>query len=472
MSFGRQGVDDVLSWLDGHEDEIVGDLVEFLRIPSVSADAGLAPEVGRCAEWLAAAFRAAGLSAAVEETGGHPAVVAEWRGAPDAPTVLVYGHYDVQPADPLTAWTSPPFEPSIRDGSVMARGATDDKGQVFCHLAAVRAHLAVRGRLPVNVVFLVEGEEESGSANLEPFVERSRERLSCDAVVVSDSSQFAGGLPALTYGLRGLVYLEATVTGPGRDLHSGSFGGAVANPANALARMLSLLHDDAGRVDVPGFYDDVRPLQAWERDGFGALPFDEEGYRRDLGVDALPGEEGYSVLERVWARPTLDVNGLWSGYTGEGAKTVLPARASAKLSCRLVPDQDPERVAEALERRLRELTPAGCRLEVRQLHGARPVLLPVDAPAVRAAREAVRRGFGVEPVFIREGGSIPVVEAFQRLLGAPVVLLGFGRPDDRAHGPDERFCLDDLRSGMRTSAWLWEIIAGVEPTGRIAGGSR
>jgi acetylornithine deacetylase/succinyl-diaminopimelate desuccinylase-like protein len=454
---------DLLSWLDAHHGEIRDALFAFLRIPSVSADPGYRADVRRCAEWLAGAFREAGFSAAAEETGGHPAVVAEWRGAPGAPTVLVYGHYDVQPAEPLENWTSAPFEPAVRQGKLVARGASDDKGQLFCHLAAARGHLAARGRIPVNLVFLIEGEEESGSAHLEAFLTANRERLRCDAVVVSDSSQFAPGVPALTYGLRGLAYLEVALRGPARDLHSGSFGGAVQNPANALARVLAALHDDAGRVAVPGFYDAVRPLEVWEREAFGALPFDEGAYRRDLGVDALPGEAGYTVLERVWARPTLDVNGLWSGYTGEGAKTVLPAVASAKLSCRLVPDQDPEEIFRLLEARLRELTPPGCRLEVRRLHGARPVLLPVDAPAVQAAAEAVRRGFGAAPVFTREGGSIPVVEAFRRLLGAPVILLGFGRPDDGAHGPDEKLDLDDFRKAVHTSAWLWELLGSRPP---------
>lgn len=457
-------MEDVLSRLERAEERNREDLFSLLRIPSVSADPGHADDVVRCAQWLAQWFREAGFTAAAEPTGGHPAVVAEWRGAPGAPTVLVYGHYDVQPPEPLAEWTSPPFEPVIRDGAVVARGAVDDKGQLFCHLAGVRAHLETRGRLPVNLVFLLEGEEESGSANLERFIRAQRERLACDAVVVSDTAQFAAGLPAITYGLRGLAYLEVTLRGPARDLHSGSYGGAVANPANALAGMLAALHDGEGRVAVPGFYDDVREPEAWEREGFAGLPFDEDAYRRDLGVDALPGEAGFTVLERLWVRPTLDVNGLWSGYTGEGAKTVLPASASAKLSCRLVPDQEAGRVAELVEARLRALCPPGCAVTVRRLHGGQPVLLPVDTPAVRAASEAVRRGFGREPVFIREGGSIPVVEVFTRVLGAPVVLLGFGRPDDRAHGPDETFHLEDLRRGTRTSVWLWELL------GRPAGG--
>ncbi|GAB4277570.1 MAG: dipeptidase [Deferrisomatales bacterium] len=453
-------MDRVLAELERGWDEALEELFAFLRIPSVSADPAFAGRVAECAGWLAERFAAAGLEASVEPTGGHPAVVAQWRGAPGAPTVLVYGHYDVQPADPADGWGSPPFEPTLRGGRLVARGASDDKGQLYAHLLGARAHLRARGSLPVNVVFLVEGEEEAGSEHLEGFLVRHRERFGCDAVVISDSAQFAAGVPAITYGLRGLVYLEVTVRGPGRDLHSGSFGGAVRNPAEALAAMLGALHDGAGRVAVPGFYDAVRPLEPWEREAFAGLPFDEEAYRRALDVPALWGETGYSPLERVWARPALDINGLIAGYTGRGAKTVLPREARAKLSCRLVPDQDPQAVGDLLEAHLRRLCPPECTVSVERLHGARPVLLPVDAPAVRAAAEAVERGFGRPPVFIREGGSIPVVEGFQRLLGAPVVLLGFGRPDDGAHGPDERLHLEDLQAGARTSAWLWEALGG------------
>ncbi len=458
-------MDRVLERIDAARDRILDELLAWLRIPSVSVDPERAGDVARAARWLADRFSKAGFATEVASTGGHPAVVAEWRGASGAPTVLVYGHYDVQPADPADGWTGAPFDPVVRDGAIVARGATDDKGQVYCHVAGARAVLEARGGLPVNLVFLVEGEEESGSDHLEPFVAANRERFACDAVVVSDSGQFAAGVPAITYGLRGLVYLEVAVRGPSRDLHSGSFGGAVVNPANALAGMLAALHDPDGRVAVPGFYDDVRPLAAWEREQFAALPFDEAALKADLGVDALGGEAGYTTLERLWARPTLDVNGLWGGYTGSGAKTVLPAEASVKLSCRLVPDQEPDRVASAVEARLRELCPAGCAVVVRRLHGARPVLVPADAPAVRAARTAVEKGFGTAPVLIREGGSIPVVEAFQRVLGAPVVLVGFGRPDDRAHGPDERFHLDDLWAGVRTSAHLWDALADVGSAG-------
>ncbi|MBI5443765.1 MAG: dipeptidase [Deltaproteobacteria bacterium] len=449
-------MDRVLSTIRSGETKLLEELFDFLRIPSVSTNPVFAKEVEHCAEWLADVLRRAGFQSSVEPTGGHPAVLAEWRGAPGAPTVLIYGHYDVQPADPLEAWTSPPFTPTVRDGDVIARGASDDKGQVFCHVAAARAHLEVRGKLPVNLIFLVEGEEESGSTNLEQYVREHRERLACDAVIVSDSAQFAPGLPALTYGLRGLMYLEVTVTGPALDLHSGTFGGAVVNPANALAWIITRLHDEANRVAVPGFYDGVLPLQQWEREAFARLPFDEREYCRKLGLTALWGEEGYSTLERAWARPTLDVNGIWSGYTGEGSKTVLPSTASAKISCRLVPNQEPARIWELVKARLEALCPPGCTLQARLLHSGKPVLLPVDTEVARAARKAAAEAFGAEPVLIREGGSIPVVQTFQEVLGAPGVLLGFARPDDRAHGPDEKFNLADFFKGITASARLLE----------------
>jgi len=451
-------MDQVLEVLEKQQTEGVEALSAFLRFPSVSADPGFASAVAACARWLVQWFSAAGFEARAEATGGHPAVVAEWRGAPGAPTLLVYGHYDVQPAVAADGWNSEPFEPVLHDAALVARGASDDKGQVFAHCLGAAAHLQAHGTLPVNLVFLVEGEEESGSEHLEAFVAANRQRLACDAVIVSDSAQFAAGVPAITYGLRGLAYVEVTLHGPARDLHSGSFGGAVQNPANALAAMVSALHDGDGRVAVPGFYDAVLPLQPWERESFAALPFDREAFLRSAGITQEWGEAGYSILERLWARPTLDVNGLWSGYTGDGAKTVLPSRAAAKISCRLVPDQDPEVIADLLEARLRALCPPGYRLEFLRHHAARPVLVPVEEPAVRAAAEALAHGFGARPVFTREGGSIPVVETFRRVLGAPVVLMGFGRPDDGAHGPGERLHLADFHAGARTSAWLWHLL--------------
>lgn len=455
-------MNDILDTLQNNDEAALSELFEFLRIPSVSAEPEFAGDVVRCAEWLAQTLARDGFEAKVEPTPGHPVVTAQWNGAgQDAPTILVYGHYDVQPAVREDGWTTEPFEPVVKDDVVYGRGATDDKGQLFCHVAGARAHLRARGELPVNLVFLFEGEEESGSENLEEFLLANRERLACDAVVVSDTAQYAKAdkaVPAVTYGLRGLCYIEATVTGPNRDLHSGSFGGAAANPANALARMVGQLVDESGRVNVAGFYDDVRPLEKWERDAWAALGFDEPALARELGVETLSGEAGCSVLERMWARPTLDVNGLHSGWTGEGAKTIIPSSATAKLSCRLVPEQEPETIAALLEKRLRALLSAGLTLDVKLLHGAKPVLLPASGWAVEAAREAVEAGFGVEPIFIREGGSIPVVATFANRFDAPVLLLGFGRPDDRAHGPDERFHLADFRNGMKTSAHLWKTL--------------
>jgi acetylornithine deacetylase/succinyl-diaminopimelate desuccinylase-like protein len=449
-------LDKILSTLKADHDAALAELFEFMKFQSVSADPAHGGDVRRCAEWLAALLTRDGFTASVEETGGHPAVVARWQKAPDAPTVLVYGHYDVQPALMEDGWASDPFEPQLRKGRICGRGASDDKGQLFCHVAGLRAHLRAVGKLPVNVIMLFEGEEESGSDNLESYLVAKRDQLACDAVIVSDTAQYAGGRAALTYGLRGLTYLEVTLTGPNRDLHSGTLGGVVANPATALARMVGLLLDESGRVNVPGFYDDVKPLEQWERDAWAKLNYDEAALAAELGVTDLFGEPGYTAVERMWARPTLDVNGIWSGYTGEGAKTVIPSVAGAKLSCRLVPDQEPDKIAELVERRLRLSCPPGLTMEVKHLHGAKPVLLPSEGKFVDCAKAAVGAAWGEDPVFIREGGSIPVVETFVRVLDAPVVLMGFGRPDDRIHGPDERFHLEDFHRGMEASARFWE----------------
>jgi acetylornithine deacetylase/succinyl-diaminopimelate desuccinylase-like protein len=448
-------LDKVLSTLEDDREKALAELFEFMKIPSISADSAHAGDVRRCAEWLAGLLSRDGFEVGVEETGGHPAVVARWQNLPDAPTVLVYGHYDVQPAKVEDGWSSAPFEPQVTDGRICGRGASDDKGQLFCHVAGARAHLRATGSLPVNVVMLFEGEEESGSDNLETFLIAKRDELACDAIVVSDTAQYAGGRAALTYGLRGLTYLEVTLTGPNRDLHSGTLGGVVANPANALARMVGLLVDESGRVNVPGFYDDVTPLEQWERDAWEALNYDEAALAAELGVTALFGEPGYTAVERMWARPTLDINGIWSGYTGEGAMTVIPSTAGVKLSCRLVPDQEPDKIAELVERRLRLACPPWLTMEIKRMHGAKPVLLPSKGRFVDCARAAVGAAWGEEPVFIREGGSIPVVETFVRVLDAPVVLMGFGRPDDRIHGPDERLHLADFHRGMEASARFW-----------------
>lgn len=454
-----RSLDEVFAHIDQRREQFVADLAELLRIPSISADPAFKADVRRAGAWVRDHLAALGLHAELIETGGHPIVYAESPPVPGKPTVLVYGHYDVQPPDPLAEWTTPPFEPAVRDGNVFARGATDDKGQMLTHVKSVQAWLAAAGSLPVQVKLLIEGEEEVGSEHLERFLESNAQRLACDCVVISDTSQFAAGVPAITYGLRGIAYFELKLFGPKQDLHSGVFGGAVANPANALATMLAGLINAEGRITIPGFYDDVLPLAPEERAEFAALPFDEPGFAGQLGVEALTGETGFTTLERRWARPTFDVNGLTSGYQGEGAKTVLPARASAKLSFRLVPRQDPLAVAAALRRRLAELLPVGIRMELVEHHGAPGVVMPLESPYLQAAATAIESGFGRRPVLIREGGSIPIVTAFAAVLDADVLLLGWGQNDDNPHSPNEKFSLDDFHRGIRASAALWRELA-------------
>jgi acetylornithine deacetylase/succinyl-diaminopimelate desuccinylase-like protein len=448
---------DLDTYFSANRPRIERELFDFLRIPSVSAKSEHNGDTRRAADWLSASMSKAGLTTEVMPTPGHPVVLAEWRGAgPSKPTVLVYGHYDVQPAEPLELWTSPPFEPTVRDGKIFARGSVDDKGQLFAHVKALEAHLVVRGRLPVNIVVLAEGEEEVGSDHLAPFVEAHAERLKCDAVVISDSAMFAPGLPSILSSLRGLAYFQIDVQGPAQDLHSGIYGGAVVNPATTLARIISTFHDANGHVAIPGFYDKVRDWEPSARAEIRQLPFDEASFQRDVGAPALGGEAGYTTLERVWTRPTCEINGLLSGYTGEGAKTVLPAKAMAKVSCRLVPDQDPETVGRLMREHLQRVAPAGVRVTVQQLHGGRPWRAKVDGPVFDAARRALTAAFHREPVVQGEGGSIPVVDDFVRTLGAPVLLMGFGLPGENAHAPDEWMSVENFELGMRAVATLWD----------------
>ena len=444
--------------LRANRDRHLDELKDWLRIPSVSAKSEHRDDTARAADWLAERMREAGLrTVEVIPTAGHPVVLGEWRGAPEgAPTLLVYGHYDVQPAEPLDEWTSAPFEPEVREGNLYARGSVDDKGQVYLHLKAVEALLAANGTLPANVVFLVEGEEEIGSPNLAGFLRENAARLACDAVMISDTTMFAPGLPSITTGLRGLAYMEVRVQGPATDLHSGAYGGAVVNPANALARIISALHDAEGRITIPGFYDRVRELTAEQRDAISRLPFEEENLRREVGAPKLGGEAGYGPLERIWARPTLDVNGLLSGYTGEGAKTVLPARAMAKISMRLVPDQDYREVERLFTEHVRSLAPEGVTVEVEPLHGGQPWHAEGGGPVFDAAARALEQAYGRAPVFIREGGSIPIVQAFQETLDAPVLLIGFGLPGENAHAPNEWMSLDNFHRGAEAIARLYE----------------
>jgi acetylornithine deacetylase/succinyl-diaminopimelate desuccinylase-like protein len=448
---------DLEDFLAQQNNRIHEQLYDFLRIPSVSARSEHRDDTMRAAQWIAEAMRRAGMVTEIFPTSGHPIVLGEWRKAgKDAPTVLVYGHYDVQPAEPLELWTSPPFEPAVRDGKIFARGSVDDKGQLFMHVEAIEAHLATRGRLPVNIVVLAEGEEEVGSEHLAAFIEEHAERLAADAVVISDSSMFAPGLPSILFSLRGLAYFQIDVQGPASDLHSGSYGGAVVNPAMALARILSTLHDENGRVAIPGFYDRVRDWDDRVRAEVRALPFSEEGLREETGAPALGGERGYSTLERLWMRPTCEINGLLSGYTGEGAKTVLPAHAMAKVSCRLVPDQDPKEIGSLFEAHVRRVSPPGVSVRVTQLHGGRPWRAELGGPLYDAARRSLASAFGREPVITGEGGSIPVVDDFQRILHAPVLLMGFGLPGENAHAPDEWLSDENFVRGMRAIAGLWD----------------
>ena len=436
------------------------ELKELLRIPSISADPERRGDVETTARWLLTRLQGLGISSEIIPTAGHPIVYGEHLHAEGAPTILVYGHYDVQPVDPLELWDSPPFEPTEREGQIVARGASDDKGQLLIHLLAVEAFLQERGELPVNLKIVFEGEEEVGSPNLPPFIEENREKLACDAVLVSDTSFFAKGMPSILYGLRGLAYVEVILRGPNRDLHSGEFGGAVANPADVLARMIAALHDEDRRVAVPGFYDEVRELSDTERETFASLPHDENDYRADLEVEALEGEKGFSTLERLWARPTLEVNGMVSGFTGEGAKTVLPAEASCKISCRLVPNQDPEQIETLLEARLRELCPPSVTLEFIRHHGGGPFLTEPDNPYVETAKKALEEAFGAKAVLVRGGGSVPITGVFTEQLGAPCVLMGFGLPDDRLHSPNEKFDWDQFHRGIEASARFMQEVVG------------
>ena len=447
---------DLNEFFDANDSRIQEELFEFLRIPSVSAKSENDKDVARAAEWLSKSLEKAGLKATIHKTPGHPVVIGEWRGAEGAPTVLVYGHYDVQPPEPLDLWTSPPFEPTVRNGNIYARGSVDDKGQLFLHVKALEAHLQTRGKLPVNVVVIAEGEEEVGSDNLEAFVEAQKDLLAAEAVVISDSAMFAPGQPSILSSLRGLAYFEINVVGPSVDLHSGAYGGAVINPATALARMVATMHDENWHVAIDGFYDSVREWPDAIREQMRGLPFNESTFQHETGSPSLGGEKGYTTLERLWSRPTCEVNGLLSGYTGEGAKTVLPSCAMAKVSCRLVPDQTPTEIVKLMQAHLDKVAPKGVKVSVKYLHGGRPWRAELKGPLFDAAKRALATAFEKEPVVVGEGGSIPVVGDFEKILGAPVLLVGFGLPGENAHAPDEWISEENFRIGMRAMAVFWD----------------
>ncbi|MFN8059109.1 MAG: dipeptidase [Vicinamibacterales bacterium] len=455
----------VVDFIHTNRDRYIEELKAYLAIPSISALPDHRDDVRACAAWTADEMRRVGLQhVRLVETPGFPVVYGDWLGAEGAPTILFYGHYDVQPVDPLDLWVSPPFEATIRDGEIYARGSADDKGQVFMHLKAIEAHLTKAGTLPCNIKVILEGEEEVGSAHLDQFVRDHKDELGADVVVISDSPMFDRGVPSICYGLRGLAYYQIDLRGTTSDLHSGSFGGAVANPAFVLAQMLSQMKDRSGRIKIDGFYDDVRPLRDEERAEFKKLPFNETRYRKELGAPKLFGETGYTTLERVWGRPTFEVNGLMSGFTGDGAKTVIPAVAMAKVSMRLVPDQDPDKISALFEKYVESVAPKTVEVKLTRMHGGKPWMTDFDNPYVQAAGRAIERGFGRTPVFNREGGSIPVVATFQEVLGLPTVLFGVGLPDENAHAPNEKLDLANFHGGIVSSAYLYDEIARMKPS--------
>jgi acetylornithine deacetylase/succinyl-diaminopimelate desuccinylase-like protein len=452
--------DSIAQYLTQNADRFLDELKEFLRIPTVSADPASKPHMLRGAQFLYRQFADLGFRTEIVPTAGHPIVYAEWLNAPGAPTALVYGHYDVQPADPLDLWTTPPFEPTLREGRLFARGATDDKGQMFTHIKSAEAWLRTEGALPVNLKYVIEGEEEVGSRNLEDFLEARKNQLTSDVAVISDTSQYGPNQPAITYGLRGIVAVEITVTGPKKDLHSGVFGGAVANPASGLAKLIASLHDDQGRIRIPGFYDDVVELTAAERSQFREMGFDETEFKAELGIKEVFGEAGYSTIERRWARPTCEVNGLFSGYTGTGPKTIVPSKATVKITCRLVPRQNPAKLTQALIDFLKSQCPPSLEFESTVYHGCPAFVLDPNSPYISAASRAIRDAWGVDKVrLIREGGSIPVVQTFKDVLGLDTLLLGWGQNTDNLHSPDEHFAVIDFHRGIRASAGLWQELA-------------
>ena len=449
-----------LAYVEANKERFVEELFELLRIPSISAQPSLHKEdMVRCAEWLAASLMKAGAdNAQVMPTNGNPVVYAEKIINPEARTVLVYGHYDVMPVDPREEWLTEPFEPVIKDGRIWGRGADDDKGQLFMHAKAFEAMCATDS-LPCNVKFMLEGEEEIGSANLYDFCRENKELLKADIILVSDTSMISMDTPSITCGLRGLTYMEVEVTGPNKDLHSGLFGGAVANPANVLTRLVSSLVDDKGRVTIPHFYDDVRELTPAEREAFNQAPFCLEDYKRSLDIDDIEGEEGYTTIERTGVRPSLDVNGIWGGYTGEGTKTVIPSKASAKISMRLVPNQNFEKIGELFKAHFEAIAPKSVKVDVRFLHGGAPYVAPTDMAAYKAAEKAIVDTFGKKPLPFYSGGSIPIISGFEQILGIKSLLIGFGLAEDAIHSPNESYGLNQFYKGIETIPLFYKYFA-------------
>lgn len=445
-------MDQIKKYIETHHQRFVDELFELLRFPSVSAKRERKDDCRKAAEYLHAQLAGLGFEVSMEETPGNPIVLATYHAGDNCQTVLIYGHYDVQPEEPVELWDSPPFEPTIRDGNVFARGASDDKGQVFAHIKAIESILKTEKKLPVNVIFLIEGEEEIASVHLEDFIQAHREKLRCDFVVISDSYQYGPDQPAICYGLRGICSMELRIEGAKSDLHSGSYGGAVPNPCQVVCELIAKLKNEDGRILIPGFYDDVQPLEEWEREAYHQLNWDDEKYRTELKLPGLHGEKEYSTLERIWARPTLEVNGIFGGYAGEGTKTIIPNWAGAKITMRLVSQQRAKRIAQLFKNFVTSITPPYVKLRIIEHAGGDPIVIPRSAGFMHQAIEAIEFGFGKPPVFIREGGSIPIVAVFRETLGVDTLLVGFGQPDDNAHAPNEKFSLRDFQRGVLTSA--------------------
>ncbi len=451
---------DLAEYIESHRDAHLQELCEFLRIPSVSTKSEHKQDIERAAKWVAEKLRGAGMEKVeIVPTPLHPLVYGESIQAPGKPTVLFYGHYDVQPPEPLELWTSPAFEPTVRDGNLYARGTADDKGQVHIHLKALESLRNSAGKLPINVKIVVEGEEEVGSESLWDFVQDNKPRLKADALVVSDTAMLARGVPSITYGLRGLNYYQIEIAGPAQDLHSGVFGGAVPNPLTILCELFARLHDKNSRVTVPGFYDDVATLSRAERKALRALPWKEKDFRKTVGAPGLCGEKGYSIIEQLWCRPTLELNGIWGGYSGEGSKTVIPAKAHAKFSTRLVPDQDPEKISRLVEKHVRKRLPRTVTCKFELLSTGKPWVAAYSHPIFKKAIHALEQGFGKKAVFIREGGSIPFVTQMHDTFKVPCVLMGFGLPDENAHAPDEHIALENYLGGIRSMALFYQGLA-------------
>jgi len=442
----------LINYAKDNKENFLSDLVEILKIASVSNNPDFQKDMNECAKWIENKFNEIGLNnIKIYETEGHPIVYGDWlKAGADKPTILIYGHYDVQPTDPIELWETPPFEPTIRNNKIYARGANDDKGQIMIHIKSIETYMKTVGKLPINIKFILEGEEEIGSKHLGKFIKEHYDLLKCDYIVISDTSMYDENMPSICYGLRGITYMQIDITGPVNDLHSGSYGGGVDNPVNVLATIISKLKNEKGKILIDGFYDDVIPISEKEHKEFNRLPFNEGKFKQELKISELYGEESYTMVERMTSRPTLDCNGIWGGYQGDGTKTIIPSKAGVKISMRLVPEQDPDNIAKLFTDYVKKISPNTVKVEVSALHGGKPYSASLDSPAIKAAIVSLKKAYGVEPVYTKEGGSIPIVNTFKEILGADTLLLGFALPNENAHGPNESFDLNNYYKGINT----------------------